>query len=359
MKKVKNILFRMDLKGNGIVNYDNSDQKWMFKDTNLKHMSDRHDNTSFSKKKFYKDGEKLSYKVSISSDCLRHDIFKDDVLIQSPNIINNEYLLYSFIASPTSLLRGYLFAEDKETLKRKGVLCITDAEQTCNAVTSIETFSRSGMKNKDSDKTDNTFFKKEVVGDIEYSTMGNIDLMQLQFVSCDQVFDRYSFNPDMFNIYKEFLKSKLPTFNSELGYYQIKNSIVQLSEYGFKMNNESVLFMVKELFEKLLKLNIRRKGSFAECSKLQYKLVYDVLDDTFNNEDGWVTINNKSDIDKLSFETEDFYLEEDITQAKEKRKLIEEDYQKRKLATIEKKKEQKESSKKAKTPKSVPEDDTK
>lgn len=32
MKKVKNILLRLNLEGNGIVNYDSNDQKWIYKD---------------------------------------------------------------------------------------------------------------------------------------------------------------------------------------------------------------------------------------------------------------------------------------------------------------------------------------
>jgi hypothetical protein len=348
MRKAKNILFRMKLKGNGIVNFDSSDQKFMYNGTNLNNMKTMHDNTSYAKKKFYRDGEKTLYKISISSDCIRHDVFKEDVLFQSPNVINNEHLLYSFIASPASIIRGYLFANEKETLKRKGALCITDAEQTNNAVSTIETFSRSGLKNTDTEKTDNSFYKKEVVGDIEYAAIGNIDLMQLQFISCDQIFDRFSFNPDMYNIYKQFLKTKMPSFDSELGYYQIKGSVVELSEYGFKLNNDNVQILVRELFERLLKLNIRRKGAYAATAELEYKIVYDVIDDTYANEDGWIKITNRKDLAAISFESEDFYFQENTELAKEKRAMIEADYTARKLEGKEKKAAKKEATKKGK-----------
>ena len=349
MKKVKNILFRMKLKGNGIVNFDSSDQKFMFNGTNLTNMKTMHDNTSYAKKKFYRDGENTTYKISISSDCIRHDVFKDDVLFQSPNVINSEALLYSFIASPASLLRGYMFANDKETVKRKGALCITDAEQTCNAVSSIETFSRSGLKNNDAEITDSSFYKKEVVGNIEYETLGNIDLMQLQFVSCDKIFDRFSFHPDMFGIYKQFMKTKFPSFDSELGYYQIKNSIVEIPEYGYKLSNDNVVLLVRELFERLLKFNIKRKGAFVETAQLEFKLVHDVLEDTYANEEGWTTLTNKSGINAISFVAEDFYVEEDTESAQEKRALIKADYESRKEASKEKKAAKKEAVKKSKT----------
>jgi hypothetical protein len=330
MKKVKNIFFRANLEGSGIVNFDSPEQRFMYNGTNLTNMRTIHENTSYAKKRFYKDGDKLTYKLSISSDCLRHNIFERDIPIQSPNIINNEALLYSFIASPAALLRGYLFADEKETLKRKGPLSITNAEQTCNALSYIETFSHSGKKITDNELADNSFFKKEVVGDIKYSADGFIDLMQLQFVSCDQVFDRFSFNPDMFGIYKQFMKMRFPSFDSELGYYQIKGSNVEIPEYGFKLSNQNIVILVREMFERILSLNIRKSTSFAKTSSLEYKLVYDPIEDTMESEDGWVKIATRKDIEQIDFEVEEFYITEDLEKAKAKRIMIDEAFEAKK-----------------------------
>jgi uncharacterized membrane-anchored protein len=302
-------------------------------------------------KKMYQEVDELKYKISISADCLRHEIFIDDVMAQSPNLINSPALLYSFIASPVGILRGYLFAETGETLKRKSPITIIDAQQTCNAVSYIETFSRSGQKNQDIDKVDNSFFKKEMIGDIKYSTEGNIDLSQMQFVSASQLFDRYGFNPDFFSTYKQFLKSKLPTFNSELGYYMLKDSSVELSEYGFMLSNEDVEFLVRLLFKKMLTLNIKRKNSFARTESLEYKLVFDSIEDRFEDENGWKTISNAKDLENISFEQEQFYFQEDEKIAEEKNALIQADYEKRKLFKKEKDVEKKINSKKSKTKK--------
>ena len=333
-KKVKNIKFSVKIKGNGIVNFDSSDQRFMFNGSDLQNMKTRYDNTNYSKKKFKLVNEKLTYKISISSNCLRHYLFKHDVLVQSPNVINNEHVLYSFIASPSSLLRGYLFADKKETLKRTGPLNITDAIQTCDAVSYLETFTKSGKKQEAEEKTDgksdNTFFKKEVVGDIEYSAVGDVDLMGLQFVSCDKVFDRYSFNPDLFPTYKSFLKSKMSTFDSELGYYQMVGKTIEIPEYGFLFNNDDVIFLVKELFKRLLSLNIKRRSSFARVSELEYKLVYDPIEDNIDSEDGWVSVKTKQDIDSINFISEEFYQLENLELSKAKRESIEADYEHRK-----------------------------
>jgi hypothetical protein len=329
-KKVKNILFRIKIKGNGIVNFDSSEQKWFFNGTNLGHMKTMHKNTSYAKKKFYGEPNDLKYKISISADCLRHEIFKEDVMFQSPNLINSPALLYSFIASPVGLLRGYMFAEKEETLKRKSAITLIDAQQTCDAVSYIETFSRSGMKNQDVDTVDNTFFKKEVIGDIQYATEGNIDLAQLQFVSASQLFDRYGFNPDFFDTYRQFLKSKLPSFDSELGYFLMKDTSIELSEYGFKLSDEDIQELVKMFFKKVLLMNIRRKNSYARTESVEYKLVYDPIEDKFDNIDGWVSLDKLEDINKLSFNPEHFYLEEDASVAESKNAVIQADYEKRK-----------------------------
>lgn len=347
-KTVKNILFRMNVKGNGIVNYDSSEQKWLYNGTNLNHMKTMHDNTSYAKKKVYGEQNNLKYKISISADCLRHEIFKDDVMFQSPNLINSPALLYSFIASPVGLLRGYLFAEQGEQLKRKSAITLIDAQQTCDAVSYIETFSRSGLKNQDIDKTDNSFFKKEVVGDIKYATEGNIDLAQMQFVSASQLFDRYGFNPDLFDTYKQFLKSKLPSFNSELGYYNMKGSSVELSEFGFMLSDEDIQNLVKLFFKKLLAMNIRRKNAYARTESLEYKLVYDAIEDKFEDENGWVSIKGVEDISNIDFSTEQFYVQEDTKLAEEKNAYIQADYEKRKQSKKDKDADKKAAKKTAK-----------
>lgn len=339
MKKVKHIKFRIELEGEGIVNYDSNDQKWIYKDTNLNSkMGTYHDNVNYAKKHFYKNGDNLDYKICISSDCLRHDIFKMDAMFQSPNVVHQDALLYSFISNPANILRGYMFADKKLTQKKKSIITITDAEQICNSISNIETFSRSGFKNQDSDITDNSFYKKETIGKIKYSSKGQIDLMQLQFVSVDPIFDRFSFNPDSFELYKSFLKTRM-NFNSDLGYYLIKDSSIEIPEYGFKFSNDNVNFLTKEFFKRLLKLDILRKGSYAKISKLEYKLVYDVIEDTFDSENNWVEIKHESDIDSINFESEEYYVEEEFSKAKELRENIVKEYDSKKLENAEIKKE--------------------
>ncbi len=333
----------MEIKGVGIVNYDGSRQKWVIEDTSLNHMKSFHDNVSYAKKRFYGTLEDTKFKLAISSDCLRHEIFKKDVPFHTPNVISNETILTSLIASPALLTRGYMLVGEEICYKRKSPLVITHAEQTNDSISYLENFSSSASKNTDKTKvtSDSTFYKKEVVGDVTYKSNGFIDLMNLQFVSCDQIFDRSSFNPDLFEIYKKFLQTRIPSFNSELGYYQIKDSTIEIGEYGFKLSNDILIFLVKDLFKRMISMNIQRKDAYAKTTNLQYKLVYDVIEDTMESEDGWMTIRNESDIENLTFNSEDFYVPVDAEKEKEKRVLFELEYQKQKEKKIAEREEEK------------------
>lgn len=324
MKKVKSLLFKAKFEGNGVVNFDSSDQKYMWNQLSNKERS-MHDNVSFAKKNWYNNEKnELSYKLKISSDCLRHQAFVNDFQFQSPNIINNDVLFLTSIASPASLLRGYLFADKELTIKKTSSLTITDAVQTCNAVSSLETFSRSGKKVTDENKSDTSFFKKETVGEIYYSAEGGIDFKELQFLSLDQIFDRLSINPDSFPIYKELLKTKLPSFNSEPKYYQIIGSCNRIPEYGVLFSNEDVVCLTKEMLKRILSINIQKSKSFAKIIELKIKFLYDCTEDKMSDESGWITISNKENIDSLNFEVENFFEEENKEAAEILRKKIEE-----------------------------------
>lgn len=330
MKKiVRNILFEVDLCGQGIVNMDSGDQKWIHKNeqTYLRQENSSHENASYAKKNFYRDlNGKLGWKLKISSDCLKKSMFEGDILTQSPKITHNDYVLYSNLFSVSSLIRGWMNANKKETLKRKGALTICDAQQTNDSISYLEWFSKSGEKTSndaETEKSDNTIFKKETVGDITYKTQGNIDVMQLQFISCDQVLDRYSFNPDKFELVKMFLSKRLPNFDSELGFYQIKNSCLEIPEKGFLLSNENVVFLIKETLKRILFLNIKRNSSFANTSSLRIKLVENPLVHTHSSKDNWIELNSVQDIENLSFDVESFYDLVDLEKAENLRKEIE------------------------------------
>jgi len=362
MKKAKSILFEVEIEGQGIVNYDSVNQKKLLAKTRLgSSIEYRFNNTTFAKKNLYEGEEgKIDYKIKISSDCLRNGLFSKDMVAQSPNLIHHKTFLMTFLGSPVSILRGYMFFGTSEAYKKKSPITIVDAEQTCNALSIIETFAKSGEKaivkpeeeadekvtedkgEKEDTKSDNTFFKKETIGNIKYATRGSLNLNELQFVSVDTIYDRMALNPDDFPLYKSFLNSQISNFNSEIGYYKMANTISEVPELGFRFSNENVVSLTKEFFKRLQNLSINRNSAYAKTAKVRYKIVYDVVEDTFDNRSGWVEINNLNTVDKMNFDMEDAYVVTDSEEAvknrediiKESKKLIEGDKVKKDAAKV-------------------------
>lgn len=321
MKKVKSILFRATLEGKGVVNFDSNDQKYMWNQLKNKERS-THDNVSFAKKNWYLKNGELTYKLKISSDCLRHEIFKEEFQFQSANVCNSPELLLAAIANPSAILRGYMFAEKASVLKKRSCFTISDAEQTNDSVSALETFSRSGKKNTDENQADNTFFKKETIGEVQYACEGFVDLRELQFISLDEIFDRLAFNSDYYPTYKTLLQTKIPEFNAEPKYYQLKNSEVKIPEYGILFSKENIVFLTKELFKRIFNINIIKSKSYAKITKLEYKLVYDCTVDTFYNDNDWITISSEKDINEIDFEPELYFVEEEKETSEKLREMI-------------------------------------
>jgi hypothetical protein len=327
-KTVKEVKFKIELRGSGIVNYDSDEQKHVWnmesKAGNKNNFISINKNNKYAKKDYYRDENgALRYRIKISSDALRCATFIGDSIAYNPGIAHHKTLLNSFIGSTLGLVRGYLFATKKEAFKRKSPLTIVDAIQTNNAESYMEFHSRRGEKKikDDSESGDTTIFRKETIGKINYESEGFISIQELEFLSSDTVCDRYAFNSDDFSILKTFLSNNLPNFNSEPNYYNIKTSTIDQSEYGIKLSNENITFLIKETLIRILGIKIRRGGAFAEISKMSIQLVTDPLDLNNNN---WIEINNVDDIKNLDFDVEESYILADETEAKKQREIINE-----------------------------------
>lgn len=320
--KTKSVLVKLQLQGKGIVNMDTNEQKWMFSKNNNNGVAHRlfsgHNNVNYAKKNFYRDPEgNLTYKIKMSSECIKKAMFESEYVAQTNNITHNDVILNSFIASPMSHIRGYMFP-DKVATKRKGALTLSDAEQTNNAVSYLEVSSKSGGKtdeSKSDDTSEANFYYHENVGDISYEATGSISLPALQFVSCDQIYDRYCFNPDHYPLYRKFMEQNFEGFDSDLGYFQMKGSSIDIPEYGYKMKDEHVVGLVKETLKKLLTTEVKRKNAFSSTSGLYIKLVNDPITDTMESETGWIRIETLSDIENLTFEVEEFYVETNLEES--------------------------------------------
>ena len=312
MKLAKRIEFKFEIDGEGIVNYDSNSQKWVWNTLEGK-TKVNHDNVMLGKKVFFENEGKLQYKLAISANALRHEIFKKGMPFQNQSLTNNDTMLVRTIANPTSFIRGYLFTSPKYNIKRSSAISITSAIQTNAAISNIETFNKSGEKIDINDnKTDNSFYKKEICGKISYGGSGIIDLSQLRFLSCDPAYDRLGLVSDHIKLYVDTFKEKMPSLDVKEGYYQIKDSVFELSECGLYFSDENIVLFVKEFFKNLLSLNIAKSGAFAKIKSIKYKIISDTIANLNEKNENWISIYNENDVDKISFTPDFFYEERDF-----------------------------------------------
>lgn len=313
---IKSILFKIEIEGNGVVNYDSNEQQFHI-GKRFPLLKSSHKNVMYAKRNIYDDGENPYYKLIISPTCMKHAM--SNKVAQTPRITHNEDLLYANLAHPESILNGHMHAV-KEQTKRKGAVTLTAAEQTCDALSRLEFFSKSGEKityKAEDERSDNSIYKKETVGNIKYTAQGAINLKELQFYSCDNILGRYGLNPDKFELFKKYAAIHFESFDNELGLFQMKGSSVNIAERGFKFTDEQVRQLVSVLLTKLLALDIKRSNAYARREKLMVKLVENPLVDRFNNEEGWIEIDSVEDIQNLQYDVYETYIK-DVTGDPEK-----------------------------------------
>ena len=335
---VKSILFKMEMNGCGVVNFDSKEQKF-FMNAHCG-TSYYHDNIKLAKKAFYRlpedkvietemsyvddngnvknEGKKkvidMGYKLKISSDCLRNAIFGCNY----PNALAlySDEIFANFITSPEILLRGFTElergGEDNNGYVKASALRISDAIEESGAVPYLELHSKSVKK----DKNTNSLFYEEKVGKTKYEVKGYINLKELQFMSDDELFGRLSFKND-------WLKSNNPLFETVFknhygrvpykeGYFTSVKGLLtdRFAEHGIKFDNKFIKYLVKFLLKKMMHINISRAGAYAQTSTLKIKFVEDGINDKFDSEDGWITLDDGM-IDGLDFVVNDFYTESD------------------------------------------------
>ena len=319
VKTVKSLLFKVKMDGIGTVNFDDSDARWNVKSygNTAAKTPYNNDNIKVAKSEYRQVGTDENgaplYKrtLKISSECLRHAIFEKDYDVTNGRIMRNDAFLSSFISSPAALLRGYMFADDKETIKAKSPVTIGAAIETSGAVITPEVGSVSG------DKSDTSLFYTENTGKTKYEAKGFVNLKQLEFLSCDDFFERRAVKSPWVETENGMLNTafrqrygKVPY---SLGIYTATaNAFTKhIGEYGLHFSADFRKYLLAEFFKRLLSVNITRSGSFARVSEISVKPVYDGLKDTFESNDGWVGLSSEAEIGEFvkSLNIYDFYEE--------------------------------------------------
>ncbi len=322
---MKQILFKLNLNGFGVVNFDDSERQ-VYTLAKYKIATGLNKNVKLGKKVFFEtnngdgDAPKMDYKLKISADCLRHAIYEHNVDVVNPSIMQLDNVFANYLLSPVGMTRGYMFTyKDASSIKRKSPLTISDAIQSNGSKSNIEVGSTTG------ERSETSFFYTEKVGDINYTAKGIIDLRSLMFISADAKFDRLAINPDWITngLAHDVLESHFgKDAKEQYGWFTstAKYLTKALSENGILLNKEIVDTLVKFILKNLLAIDIRRNNAFAKTASLQIKFVDNPITDTFDEEDGWMTIGSEADIDSLDITPDEFYTkatDEDIKEIKD------------------------------------------
>jgi hypothetical protein len=96
------------------------------------------------------------------------------------------------------------------------------------------------------------------------------------------------FNPDHFDLFKIELQKRMKSFNSEKGYFMMKDSAYNISELGFTFSDEDINFLVKFFLKQIMQISIKRANAYVESYDFQIKYIeitkQDILIDRKNQD---------------------------------------------------------------------------
>lgn len=321
MGKIKQILYKLELEGRGIVNFDDENQAYI-----LRNKCDypypiklRFKNYKFGKKIFRKldapievkneDGEVIktieyTYTPIISGECLKNSLFGEEGRNHDANIANNDYTLSYCISSIYSLLKGYTYLERDETsITRKSPLSLPSAEVTNGAVPYLSVSSSAGSKEKEEDKGNTTLHYTEVIGDAIYETKGMLTFDALEILTCDATYGRLMFKSSWLEGENPLLDKSFINHYGRVpykkGYFSrsTETTTNSIGEYGIIFDDDFLIFLIKEQFKRILNIQINRSNAYVKVKSLKIKFVTSPLD-TMENNENWIDIdfNNYEDI---------------------------------------------------------------
>lgn len=259
-KKLHTIKIHATFKGQGVVNFGCSDDKFML-NKSMGATVVSHDNTKIAKASYAinNDGS-IARTLKVSSQCLRQGIYKQ---MHNPNIIHSPALFNDYASSKAGLMSGYMFASEKKgAAKRKSPLTVIDAHETSGAVPTFNVHSNSG------DRNDTSLYYVEEVGQTRFETDMFINLSELQFIPLSDTYGRNSVFPDGEEPFKSALRTKYG--NIEEGYYAIEGEEGQVPEYGVKLPGSAVCDIVKDFIGHLKKFRVDRANSYLEFDSTEF-----------------------------------------------------------------------------------------
>ena len=247
-------------KGQGIVNFDSTDQKWMLNESAGASIV-THDNTKIGKAAYRvtEDG-KIARTLKVSSQCIRQAIYH---MTHNPNIMYSPALFNDYISSNPAILMGYMYANEKRgAAKRKSPLTVTDALEISGAIPTFNTHSNSG------DRNDTSLYYVEEIGTTRFECSMFIDLSELKHIVLSDTFSRNSVFPDGEEAFKTALRAKQGEIQD--GYYKMVGEDGTVPEYGVELSDDAVVKLVNDLLSHIKQLRIVRANGYLEFDSMKF-----------------------------------------------------------------------------------------
>jgi hypothetical protein len=337
---IRTVFFKLTIDGVGVVNFDSENQKYLWNrmDKNSGVEIARTNNVAFGKATYSRSGDKLTRSPKISADALRHAMWENEMATIIPNVMHFDEMLLNALASPMLVTRGYMFAKDNGTFKRKSPVVFSAAHAE-HDIAQLETHSNTTPKFKDDDEkilvdaksqedSATSFFSRETRGQLTYRSEGSVDLTELGFISLSDVHGRMALNPDHQEEYRQLLKQRLGSDEDipAPAYYVKPFDVYKIPEYGIKLTENQVRLLLKDLFQRISSINIQRTTTgYARTQAVDVKLVQDPIDDLFYEDDGWFVVKEAGKRPNLSF-IEGLTIDDTYYQVDQNGKLTIEDY---------------------------------
>lgn len=329
-QNVKSIEANVTFYGNGLVNGDSNEQAKYLRAKDL--LENKNENLILSKKVFYNENGVTKFKHKVSTDTLRNAMFKKFMPCQNSALMMVPIALYNAIATPAYIARGYMFADKKASAKKRSIFTITSpiADMPLEDRVHLDFCSTSGDRGKkdvETGESSTSIHSVESVGEYKYKSDLFIDLMEAQFISLDDLYDR---NAAFFDIHgaecrEEYFNALKRNFElnekPEIKNYCLGTSVYGdcFSEEGIKLPKEAINKIVHTTLESLIDLYVTRASRGALFKFLEMEL-------TVNYGDGQqetLTIKSKDDIKDVNFFYEDAYVEADKEQVLKRKEIVE------------------------------------
>ncbi len=258
--QLSTIKIQVTFKGQGIVNFDSTDQKWMV-NKSLGANVISHDNTKIAKASYTKDADgKIVRTLKVSSQCLRQAIYG---VKHNPNIMYSAELFNDSITSKPALVGGYMYVNEKKgAARRKSPLAVTDAHEVSGAISMFNVHSNSG------DRNDTSLYYVEEVGATRFVSDMFIDLSELKHVPLSDTYGRNSVFPDGEEVFKAKLTEKYGTITE--GFFHMDGEEGVVPEYGVDISDAAVVDIFRDLIAHIKQLRIVRANGYLEFESMKF-----------------------------------------------------------------------------------------